>query len=455
MDGAMPMRESRYAADGSLDPNVEEKLNLGIQWGHLQTKKREKRAKKQRDILRILLAGLALMVCAVIALGLALYFTIRDQSSNPIESTTGAMLGTTSGTYLTTPKGIPPGFNTTEIEIMISLNDRNFTSDLNDNTSMAYVEISNNVINAVDKQYVNDTSYVGTSILRISPGSIQVVVIVLFQVPMEEEERVQLITVILSELQNNMIEAANSISNDTSVEVITSGCETEPCANGGECTAVGSNSVEYTCTCAAGYMGSSCLSDIDECAIVGACSNRGVCDNTIGSYSCECISGWQGTDCDNDVDECEIESPCRNGAVCNNIPGSFDCECAPGYTGSVCELEINECESNPCLNDGECVNEEGAYSCRCSAGFTGDTCEKNIDDCDPNLCENGAACVDGINSFTCQCVDGYTGFQCESDIDDCDPNLCENGAACVDGINSFTCQCVDGYTGFQCESGIS
>lgn len=45
--------------------------------------------------------------------------------------------------------GSPPGFNKTEIEIMISLNDRNFTSDLNDNTSVAYMEVSNDIVNAV------------------------------------------------------------------------------------------------------------------------------------------------------------------------------------------------------------------------------------------------------------------------------------------------------------------
>ena len=32
---------------------------------------------------------------------------------------------------------------------MISLNDRNFTSDLNDNTSVAYMEVSNDIVNAV------------------------------------------------------------------------------------------------------------------------------------------------------------------------------------------------------------------------------------------------------------------------------------------------------------------
>lgn len=45
--------------------------------------------------------------------------------------------------------GSPSGFNKTEIEIMISLNDRNFTSDLNDNTSVAYMEVSNDIVNAV------------------------------------------------------------------------------------------------------------------------------------------------------------------------------------------------------------------------------------------------------------------------------------------------------------------
>ena len=79
MDGTTTKPESRYMVDGAMDPNVEEKLNLGIQMGHLQTKKRENRAKKQRSILRILLVVVGLMVCAVIALGLALYYIIDSK----------------------------------------------------------------------------------------------------------------------------------------------------------------------------------------------------------------------------------------------------------------------------------------------------------------------------------------------------------------------------------------
>lgn len=79
MDGTTTKSESRYIVDGVMDPNVEEKLNLGIQMGHLQTRKRENRVKKQRSILRILLVVVGLMVCAVIALGLALYYIIDSK----------------------------------------------------------------------------------------------------------------------------------------------------------------------------------------------------------------------------------------------------------------------------------------------------------------------------------------------------------------------------------------
>ena len=58
-------------------------------------------------------------------------------------------------------------------------------------------------------------------IFFLSRGSIQVIFIVIFQVPMEEEQRVDVINIILAELQNNIMEAANSISNDTSVQIIT------------------------------------------------------------------------------------------------------------------------------------------------------------------------------------------------------------------------------------------
>ena len=58
-------------------------------------------------------------------------------------------------------------------------------------------------------------------IFFLSRGSIQVVFIVIFQVPMEEEQRIDVINIILAELQNNIMEAVYSISDDTSIEIIT------------------------------------------------------------------------------------------------------------------------------------------------------------------------------------------------------------------------------------------
>ncbi|XP_063417721.1 fibropellin-3-like [Mytilus trossulus] len=70
-------------------------------------------------------------------------------------------------------------------------------------------------------------------------------------------------------------------------------CATSPCQNGGVCND-GLNS--YTCTCAAGYAGGNCQTNIDECA-TNHCLNDGICNDGIHSYTCTCASGYEGFNC--------------------------------------------------------------------------------------------------------------------------------------------------------------
>jgi len=64
-----------------------------------------------------------------------------------------------------------------------------------------------------------------------------------------------------------------------------------PCLNGGSCT--GPNS----CTCLPGYTGTTCATDIDECA-ASPCQNGGTCTDLVNGYSCSCAEGFSGTDCE-------------------------------------------------------------------------------------------------------------------------------------------------------------
>ncbi|KAK2498822.1 hypothetical protein MC885_002858 [Smutsia gigantea] len=57
-----------------------------------------------------------------------------------------------------------------------------------------------------------------------------------------------------------------------------------PCQNGGSCVQPG------RCHCPAGWRGSTCQTDVDECSAGGSsCAQR--CVNTVGSYRCQCPEG--------------------------------------------------------------------------------------------------------------------------------------------------------------------
>ena len=227
-------------------------------------------------------------------------------------------------------------------------------------------------------------------------------------------------------------------------------CSPDPCQNGGTCTDNGDTT--YTCTCAAGYTGTNCETDIDEC-VAAPCQNGGTCVDGVNSYTCNCVAGYTGTNCETNIDDCPGNS-CLNGATCVDGVNSYTCNCVAGYTGTNCETDIDECAAAPCQNSGTCVDGVNFYTCNCVAGYTGTNCETDINDCAAAPCQNSGTCVDGVNSYTCNCVAGYTGTNCETDIDDCAAAACQNAATCVDGVNSYTCNCVAGYTGTNCETDI-
>lgn len=60
-------------------------------------------------------------------------------------------------------------------------------------------------------------------------------------------------------------------------------CEPNPCANGGTCSVINGTP---TCSCASGFAGSSCESDVNECTGNHGCNPRFPCHNFPGGYSC-------------------------------------------------------------------------------------------------------------------------------------------------------------------------
>uniref|UniRef100_A0A8P4KDC2 Neurogenic locus notch homolog protein 1 n=1 Tax=Dicentrarchus labrax TaxID=13489 RepID=A0A8P4KDC2_DICLA len=272
-------------------------------------------------------------------------------------------------------------------------------------------------------------------------------------------------------------------------------CASNPCANGGQCSAFDST---YICTCPPAFHGQTCKQDVNECAQTPSlCLNGGVCVNEVGSYHCRCPQEYTGQHCDSPYMPCS-PSPCQNGGTCKlnplqllyindhicmttcifnvvganpcehggrclNTKGSFQCKCLQGYEGPRCEMDVNECMSNPCHNDATCLDQIGGFHCICMPGYEGVFCHINTDECASQPCLNNGKCIDKINSFHCECpkgekisgnvknnrVNGVKGTG-SLDIDECASTPCKNGAKCTDGPNKYTC-----YTGQHCETDIN
>jgi hypothetical protein len=225
-------------------------------------------------------------------------------------------------------------------------------------------------------------------------------------------------------------------------------CKPAPCLNGGECTDAVNG---FVCACAAGFEGTTCETDIDECGPV-PCLNGGYCTDAVNGFVCACAAGFEGTTCETNIDDC-TPAPCVNGGECSDAVDDFSCACPDGFGGKTCEINADDCTPNPCVN-GSCTDGVAGFSCACAAGWEGALCELNVDDCAPQPCLNAGECLDEVNGFSCACAAGYEGATCETDIDECGPAPCLNGGECTDAVNGFVCACATGYEGTTCETDI-
>lgn len=66
------------------------------------------------------------------------------------------------------------------------------------------------------------------------------------------------------------------------------------------------------------------------------CRNGGLCMNAGNTHRCHCQAGYTGSYCEEQVDECS-PSPCQNGATCTDYPGGYSCEVGTRpWGGGVC-----------------------------------------------------------------------------------------------------------------------
>ena len=77
------------------------------------------------------------------------------------------------------------------------------------------------------------------------------------------------------------------IGTNVKLSLVVNPCDSTPCANSGNCTAMGP--FNFTCQCAPGYTGPVCEDEIDGCLSI-TCPNNSECVN--GSY-CVCLPGFE------------------------------------------------------------------------------------------------------------------------------------------------------------------
>ena len=97
-------------------------------------------------------------------------------------------------------------------------------------------------------------------------------------------------------------------------------------------------------------------------------------DSTLVANFSTCVAGWSGTNCEVNVDDC-VNMPCKNGGTCVDGLNSYSCSCGCEWSGPTCETKRSVCaELAPCLNSAECVTDSTSFHCQCAPGFFGPTC---------------------------------------------------------------------------------
>uniref|UniRef100_A0A8C3TV08 EGF-like domain-containing protein n=1 Tax=Catharus ustulatus TaxID=91951 RepID=A0A8C3TV08_CATUS len=130
------------------------------------------------------------------------------------------------------------------------------------------------------------------------------------------------------------VDSVEELCNKTS-----NSCSSNPCLQNATCLGSAGN-LSFTCECPAGYNGPSCeradsgcesnpCEDLDECISEpcrnGPCLNGATCHDSLGSFSCSCARGFLGDLCDTDIDECSSQ-PCLHGGHCTDGPGGYVCQ---------------------------------------------------------------------------------------------------------------------------------
>ena len=213
-----------------------------------------------------------------------------------------------------------------------------------------------------------------------------------------------------------------------------------------------------TCTCKPGYEGdegrcetaSACLAsgDSSKDGTDGHfwCGAHGTIGGTTGGCTCTCADGYKGGGCETEINECHeltttITEFCVGANIvdCTNLVNGRTCNCKPGWKGDTCQSSINDCLRTL---DGSDLTDGGVP---CTAGDAG--CA--------SPCKHNSPCTDDHLDYSCDCDHaqtqvGWEGKQCHVSINNCDDDPCcdtNAGEYCTEGTTTVSgAVCTDGYT---------
>ncbi|XP_062978534.1 neurogenic locus notch homolog protein 4 [Elgaria multicarinata webbii] len=151
-------------------------------------------------------------------------------------------------------------------------------------------------------------------------------------------------------------------------ESVIDSCQSNPCLNGGSCSMVPGNPLEFTCQCPQGYDGATCDLQVPPCGTL-YCRNGGVCIAHASGPRCLCMGGFSGPECH--LPPCSLGScPTTNtttALACQQVSGDGRCDrtCSSPEThwdGGDCSLGLldpwGSCPKHdlcqPAFRDGRC-----------------------------------------------------------------------------------------------------
>ncbi|CAF1683348.1 unnamed protein product, partial [Adineta ricciae] len=75
---------------------------------------------------------------------------------------------------------------------------------------------------------------------------------------------------------------------------------------------------------------------MSEVCTPDVCNKHGTCiPNNSNSFTCKCDAGFVGSTCNQELDEC-ASNPCLNNGTCTDLENGFLCRCPPEWNGTVC-----------------------------------------------------------------------------------------------------------------------